>query len=83
MREPLMDAGQQSELNDLKFRWDEAYDIGYDEASGVWSGRYLGSANELTSHTCDGLREKIRSDYQQRRMDGQRSLAGLQERSST
>jgi hypothetical protein len=77
-----MDAGTQSELNDLCFHWDEVYEIRFDEASGIWSARYKTSFDPLTARTCDALRQAIRIDYQERRLAEQRALSRLQERSS-
>jgi len=77
-----MDAGTQSELNDLCFHWDEVYDIRFDEDTGIWSARYKFAFDRLTSDSCDGLRQAIRIDYQERRLAEQRALARLQERPS-
>jgi hypothetical protein len=80
-----MDAATQSDLNDLLFHWDQAYDIRYHEAAGTWSARYkTASPNDtLTGSTCGELRQAIRADYQLRRLEEQRLLAMLRERSST
>jgi hypothetical protein len=78
-----MDAATQSELNDLMFHWDEAYDIRYEEATGHWLARYKTAGDELAGHSCDELRHLIRLDYHERRLAEQRALAGLHERSST
>jgi hypothetical protein len=78
-----MDAGTQSELNDLMFHWDEVYEIGFDQASGTWSARYRTGFDPLTARSCDDLRQAIRADYQERRLNEQRDLARLHERSST
>jgi hypothetical protein len=78
-----MDAGTQSEFNDLCFHWDEVYAISFDEPNGIWSARYKSSFDQLTARTCDELRQAIRIDYQERRLAEQRALARLQERSST
>jgi hypothetical protein len=77
-----MDAGTQSEFNDLCFHWDEVYDIRFDEVAGIWSARYRSAFEQLTANTCDGLRQAIRIDYHERRLAEQRALARLQERSS-
>jgi hypothetical protein len=77
-----LDAGTQSELNDLCFHWDEVYEIRFDEVGGIWSARYKTSFEQLTAETCDGLRQAIRIDYQERRLAEQRAMARLQERSS-
>ncbi|MGH3305965.1 MAG: hypothetical protein ACRDOK_30770, partial [Streptosporangiaceae bacterium] len=63
-----MDAGMQSELNDLCFHWDEVYEIRFDEASRIWSARYRSSFEQLSAPTCDELRQAIRIDYQERRL---------------
>ncbi len=78
-----MDAGTQSELDDLRFHWDTAYDITHDGTRGVWAARFRGSDDELTGSTCHELRQAIRDDYQERRRAELRLLAQLQERSST
>jgi hypothetical protein len=78
-----MDAGTQSELNDLCFHWDEVYEIRFDEGSGIWSARYKTTFEPLTAETCDELRQAIRLDYQERRLAEQRAMARLHERSST
>ena len=77
-----MDAGTQSELNDLCFHWDEVYEIKFDEDTGTWSARYKSAFDRLTAASCDELRQAIRIDYQERRLAEQRALAWLQERSS-
>lgn len=77
-----MDAGTQSEFNDLCFHWDEVYEIKFDEGAGIWSARYRSAFDQLTAGCCDELRQAIRVDYQQRRQAEQRALARLQERSS-
>jgi hypothetical protein len=77
-----MDAGTQSEFNDLCFHWDEVYEIKFDEGAGTWSARYRSAFDQLTAGSCDGLRQAIRVDYQERRQAEQRALARLQERSS-
>ena len=78
-----MAAEMEPDLTDLQFRWGAAYDIGFDEVTGTWSARYQGCPERLTGDTCDELRQAIRADYQERRLAEQRSLARLQERSST
>jgi hypothetical protein len=78
-----MDAARQSELNDLQFHWDEVYDVRYDEATGTWLARYRTAGDELAGQSASDLRQAIRSDYQQRRLDEQRALSVLHERSST
>jgi hypothetical protein len=77
-----MDAGTQSEFNDLCFHWDEVYEIKFDEGAGIWSARYRSAFDRLTAGSCDELRQAIRVDYQERRQAEQRALARLQERSS-
>jgi hypothetical protein len=77
-----MDAGMQSEFNDLCFHWDEVYEIKFDEDTGTWSARYKSAFDRLTAASCDELRQAIRIDYQERRLAEQRALARLQERSS-
>jgi len=77
-----MDAGTQSEFNDLCFHWDEVYEIKFDEGAGIWSARYRAAFDQLTAGSCDELRQAIRVDYQERRQAEQRALARLQERSS-
>ena len=77
-----MDAGTQSELNDLCFHWDEVYEIRFDEGRGIWSARYKSAFDQLTAGTCDELRQAIRIDYQERRLALQRFLAEMQDRSS-
>lgn len=78
-----MDAGTQSELNDLKVHWDQIYEIAFDEATGAWSVRYKTGADQLTASTGHELRQAIRADYHERRLAEQRILARLQERCST
>jgi hypothetical protein len=80
---PEMDAPMRTELDDLQFHWGAAYEIGFDEASGVWSARYQGRTDPVTSRTPEELRQSIRADYQVRRRAEQRTLASLTERSST
>ena len=77
-----MDAGTQSEFNDLCFHWDEVYEIRFDEGAGIWSARYRSAYDQLTGGSCDELRQAIGVDYQERRQAEQRALARLQERSS-
>jgi AbiV len=79
---PEMEARMRAELDDLQFHWGEAYEIGFDDASGVWSARYQGSADQRTGCTVDELRQSIRADYQAQRRAEQRPLAKLEERSS-
>jgi hypothetical protein len=78
-----MDAEKQSELNDLKFHWDEVYEIAYDEKTRTWSARFDGEDYWLVGRTGDELRQAIRLDYQDRRREEMMLLARLQERSST
>jgi hypothetical protein len=78
-----MAAGMSAELDDLQFHWGEAYEVGFDEGSGVWSARYQESADHLTGRTPEELRHSIRADYQARRRAEQRMLSRLEERSST
>jgi hypothetical protein len=59
----VMDAEMQSELNDLRFHWDERYDIAYDEKTGQWSARFNGADYDLVARTGDELRHAIRLDY--------------------
>jgi hypothetical protein len=79
----VMDAEMQSELNDLKFHWDERYDIAYDEETREWSARFKGTDYDLVARTGDELRHVIRLDYQDRRREEQMAYAHLRERSST
>ena len=46
-----MDAGTQSEFNDLCFHWDEVYEIKFDEGAGIWSAGYRGSSNLMGHDT--------------------------------
>jgi len=78
-----MDAEKQSELNDLKFHWDEVYEIAYDEKTRTWSARFDGEDYWLVGRTGGELRQAIRLDYQDRRREEIMLLARLQERSST
>jgi hypothetical protein len=78
-----MNAELQSELNDLRFHWDEVYEIGYDETTRQWSAQFKGADYELIGRTCDELRHAIRLDYQDRRREEQMAYARLHERSST
>ena len=59
-----MDAGTQSEFNDLCFHWDEVYEIKFDEGAGIWSARYRSAFDQLTAGSCDELRQAIRSRAQ-------------------
>ena len=78
-----MNAELQSELNDLKFHWDEMYEISYDEKAMEWSARFKGADYELIGRTGDELRHAIRLDYQERRREQLVAYAHLDERSST
>ena len=66
-----MNAELQSELNDLRFHWDEMYEIGYDETTRQWSARFKGADYEMIGRTGDELRHAIRLDYQERRREEQ------------
>jgi hypothetical protein len=78
-----MNAELQSELNDLRFHWDEMYEIGYDETTRQWSARFKGADYEMIGRTGDELRHAIRLDYQERRREEQKGYVYLRERSST
>jgi hypothetical protein len=78
-----MNAELQSELNDLRFHWDEMYEIGYDETTRLWSARFKGADYEMIGRTGDELRHAIRLDYQERRREEQMGYVHLRERSST
>jgi hypothetical protein len=80
---PEMKAPMQAELEDLQFHWGAAYEIGFDEVSGMWSAGHQRSNDQLTGRTPEELRQSIRADYQARRRVEQRTLATLEERSST
>jgi len=78
-----MNAELQSELNDLRFHWDEMYEIAYDEATREWSARFKGADYEMLGRSGDELRHAIRLDYQERRREEQMAYIHLRERSST
>jgi len=59
--EAALDTSDASALADLQMHWDEAYEIGLD--GDIWLARFHGSADELRAHTCQELRELIRTDY--------------------
>jgi hypothetical protein len=80
---PEMKAPMRADLDDLHFHWGAAYEIGFDEAGGMWSARHQGSTDQLTGRTPNELRQTIRSDCQARRRAEHRTLAKLEERSST
>ena len=80
---PARQQGAGPELDDLQFRWGAAYEIGFDEARGMWSAGHQGSNDQLTGGTPEELRQLIRADYQARRRVEHRMLAKLVERSST
>lgn len=77
-----MDAGTQSELNDLIFRY-PMYEITAGQDSGVWSARRRDSADRLTASSASDLRQMMRDDCNARLLADQGFLARLQERSST
>ena len=64
-----MDAATERELDDLRFHWDDGYDITYDEKSRNWSARFKGADYELVGRTAHELRRAIRDDYYERRSE--------------
>lgn len=63
----MLDAWSETQLRDICYHWDTAYDISV--IDGVWTARFLGpSVGELlqAGHP-DLLRQMIRSDYGKRK----------------
>ena len=53
----------EAELAALRFGWDEAYEIGWDEKRGYHARRLDGLGGDLTASDPDGLRQAIWDDY--------------------
>ena len=73
---------QASWLAHLKFHWDTAYQISYDEDDRMWRACWTGEPHgePLAAMTPDSLRDLIREDYSKR---ARQDYRGLSERMST
>lgn len=59
-------AGRQSDLADLRWHWDSAYEINC--SGGTWTARFLDETAVLSAASADDLRLLIRADYMSRKL---------------
>ena len=61
--QPVRASMVEVELTALRFNWDEAYEIGWDEERGYHARRLDGLGGNLTASGPDELRKTIWDDY--------------------
>ena len=71
---PPISAGDDAALIDLRWHWDEAYEI--DCSGGAWVARFKADTVSLSGGSADALRKLIRQDYLDRTSPEQSGRAG-------
>jgi hypothetical protein len=59
----VLTGADQDALAALRFRWGEAYRIGWDPVRGWWARRRDNIGDDITADDADGLWNAIREDY--------------------